>query len=98
MAPRFRSSAAGRHISIEPATRPTRIRNATCIPSSLKLPSICLLNLSVEPNRGEVLIDKVAGTDFPALDIRPVRNGPIPEGERQFVRLGVDDVFLEFAH
>src|SRR5690242_20738278 len=52
----------------------------------------CLL--FVQPYRRQVLVDKVARTDLPALHIGPVRNGPIPPQGHDFMRLLVEHIFL----
>src|SRR5947199_10494297 len=40
----------------------------------------------------------MAWANLPALYIRPVRNGAIPIGDPHRVRLGIEDISLEFSH
>src|ERR1700730_757342 len=40
----------------------------------------------------------MAWADLPALYIRPVRHGAIPIGDPHRMRLGIEDISLEFSH
>src|SRR5215813_11394217 len=57
-----------------------------------------VIALPVQPNRRQILVEVMAGTDLPAFHIISVGDDPIPPQHRILVRLGVDHVFLEFAH
>src|SRR6267142_5414987 len=50
----------------------------------------------VEPDRPQILIDVMTGTDLPAFDIRAVRHDPLPPQQVDRMNLLVEDVFVEF--
>src|SRR4030088_416423 len=52
----------------------------------------------IKPDVREILVNEMAWADLPALYIRPVRHGAIPIGDPHRVRLGIDDISLEFSH
>src|SRR6185312_7047267 len=54
--------------------------------------------LFVQPDRREVLVEEVARTDFPALDVGTVRNDAVPPDEVKRVRLVVEHAFFELPH
>src|SRR5713101_1558082 len=54
--------------------------------------------LPVEPDRRQILVEEVARTDLPALDIGTVGDDPVPPQRHDFVRLAVERVFLKLAH
>src|SRR5215468_4727657 len=52
----------------------------------------------IQPDRRQILVDEMAWADLPALHVRPVRHGAIPIGDPHRVRLGIEDISLEFSH
>src|SRR5215471_15304539 len=54
-------------------------------------------SLLIEPDRRQILIEVMARADFPAFDIRSVRNHPVIPQQKDRVRLGIEHVFLEVA-
>ena len=51
-----------------------------------------------QPHVAEVLVDVVAWADLPALDVRTVRNDPVPPQGEKLMRLFVESPLLELAH
>src|SRR5205807_5788578 len=54
--------------------------------------------LLVDPDAGKILIEVVARGDLPPLDVRSVRDDPIPPQRDEVVRLLVEDPLLVGAH
>src|SRR5262249_14122499 len=52
----------------------------------------------IQPDGRQILVDEMAWADLPALYIRPVGHGAIPIGDPHRVRLGIEDISLEFTH
>src|SRR5215217_7275346 len=55
-------------------------------------------SLPVEPDAGKVLVEVVAGGDFPPLEVRAMRNDPVPPQRDEVVRLVVEHPLLVGAH
>src|SRR5947207_10129167 len=102
MPPRFGVSAAGAAVPASdsaPINPAAASRAADPMLSSRSASFFCLSStLLVQPDGRQVLIEEVTWADLPAFDIGAVRHATVPEGQRQFVRLGVDHVSLELAH
>src|SRR6267143_1395544 len=64
----------------------------------LSLASSLRARLLVKPDRPEILIEEMARTDLPALDIGSVGHDPVPPQGHDLVRLVVQRMLLELAH
>src|SRR5271166_6803674 len=58
----------------------------------------CSAELFIEPHRRQILVQIVAGTNLPALHIRPVGHDPVVPQQEYLVGLAVENVLLEVAH
>src|SRR3984893_81831 len=64
----------------------------------LSLASSLRARLLVKPDRPEILIEEMARTDLPALDIGTVGHDPVPPQGHDLVPLVVQRMLLELAH
>ena len=55
-------------------------------------------HLFIEPDRRQVLVEIMTWADFPALHICVMWHHSVPPQQKDVVRFGVENVFLEVAH